>query len=249
MSQPSLRLIAPALLLSLAACASTSGNADSSKAAPDANQAKPENDADKQQKIAAVEEKIAIAKIEAEIGQISSDSAVKSAELDLERAKRELEEARRALDHFKGFTVPVEMEEAKMNHDRSVHRADEANDELRELESMYKTEEFAEMTKELVLKRGRRQLELAQRGLKVSETRLADKKDDELPRKERDLVDDHKKAEEKVAKQEIEVQKARLSAKVSAMKSAQKMEELERELKDAKEGKAKKGGDSGGGEK
>ena len=60
-------------------------------------------------------------------------------------------------------TAPAETTQAKISLDQARFSAEHAKDEHAELEAMYKADEFAEMTKKLMLKRSRRQMELADR--------------------------------------------------------------------------------------
>ena len=62
--------------------------------------------------------------------------------------------------------------EAQLKVDEARYAAEHAQDELSELIAMYEADEFAEMTKELILKRGRRNLEVAGRELEIQSERL-----------------------------------------------------------------------------
>ena len=206
-------------------------------AAKPAAQEKAVDEEEKAYKIAQAEQKLEIARLEAEVSEMSTTAALDKARQDLVVAKRGLEEQQRELEHFDKVTMPTELEQAQIGHDRATHRADESLDELRELESMYEQEEFAELTKELVLKRGRRQLELSKRSLEVSDMRLKGLKNEGLPKRRRALEHMLRDAELKVAQSEAALRKVELSNKVASMKARQKIVDAERALSKAREGK------------
>jgi len=199
-----------------------------------------DEDSDKAFKIEQAAQKLEIAKLEVEVAHISAEAALRKAEQELESARKGLDEQRRELEYFKTVTMPVQLEQAQISHDRSTHRADESLDELRELESMYASEEFAEMTKELVLKRGRRSLELAKRSLEVSAMNMKGLREEELPKKQRALELELLEAEQKLARAETELEKTRIEARVSQMKSRQKIADAEKAVRDAKKDKSAK---------
>lgn len=154
---------------------------------------------------------LSLAQIELKIAEISAQIQTMGASSATSKAAREVAEAEAALVHFVENELPVQIEQATISHDRSLHSAEHAADELAELEAMYSAEEFAEMTKELVLRRGRRSLEIAERNLAVEKAKLKNLTEEELPRKKRDLQakladarDALKKAELSGAKTELE---------------------------------------------
>ena len=88
-----------------------------------------------------------------------------AAELTYTKAVRSLEAAQGALKNFEKHEAPAAVEAAKISLKAAQDSATHAADEYKELVAMYKADEFAEMTKELVLKRGRSRMALAERRL------------------------------------------------------------------------------------
>lgn len=199
-------------------------------AAQDAEK-KPEGEKKKEdpaKKAAERERKLTYARIELKIAELSTANDLREADASLARARRNLDEARDDLEHFKSVEMPISLDDKKIDLDRVTFRADESKEELAELENMYKKEEYAELTKELVIKRGRRQLELAQRDLKVEERKYDSLQKQELQKKQRGLEDAVRKAEEELASAEVKVQKQRLENEVAMLKAKNKIEDLEK---------------------
>ena len=125
---------------------------------------------------------------------VDAQAVIAGAQADLAAAERELQT-------FVDRTATQELEEARLSHDEAAYRAEEARAELAELEAMYKADQFAAMTKELVLQRGRRQLEVAERRLALSKAELA-------TRQEVEHVGKRKEFEAKVAASQRALAKA-----------------------------------------
>jgi hypothetical protein len=224
---------------SISPSASTDGTAQPASADVVAQDADKKQEGEKKKedpakKAAERERKLVYARIEQKIAELSATNDQREADAGLARARRNLDEAKGDLDHFKSVEMPISLDDKKIDLDRVTFRADESKEELAELESMYKKEEYAELTKELVIKRGRRQLELAQRDLKVEERKYDALQKQELQKKQRGLEDGVRKAEEELASAETKVEKQRLENEVSLLKAKNKIEDLE------------KGEDSGG---
>lgn len=186
-------------------------------------------------KVEKVTRDLELARIELQIAELSARIESDSARAAVEKAKASLGEAKLALEHFKEHEQPVAREKADIDLDRSSNRADHAKDELDELVAMYTAEEFAEMTKELVLKRGRRNLELAERSLAI-ERRKVDMLDrHDLPKQLRDKQTKLKEATEAMQKASLQQEKTALSTQLSLLKARQKIQSLEVDLGDARE--------------
>src|SRR5439155_9456262 len=92
-----------------------------------------------------------------------------------------LELARRKLQHFQEHTAPTRVAQTELGLRGSEDGFKEAQEELAQLEMMYKDEQFADKTKEIVLERGRRRLERSQKDLEIRRRELADLKEKQLP--------------------------------------------------------------------
>src|SRR5262249_6931461 len=106
-------------------------------------------------------------------------------------------------------------------------------------ESMYKEDEFAKKTKELVLRRGRWQTEMSDRSLKVARQEQDLLEQHTLPDRERELrrkVDD---AEKEVSKAELEQRKAVLEMDVQKRQAEDKVNDLGQDIKELEQKLAK----------
>lgn len=172
------------------------------------------------------------AAIERQVRTLTVENLLQSARIDLEKAKRELE-------LFLESTKPHELEEHQIQLDSQTYRAEEAKDEQAELESMYKDDEFAKKTKELVLRRGRRQVELADRSLAAARKEFEVLEQHTLPERERELRRKVETAELDLKKADLEQRKAALELDVQKRQAEDKLKDLEQEVKELEQKIAK----------
>ncbi len=223
-------------LLLLGACAtvaddaSTAPAADAAKAAAGntgPEKADPEKAKELAKELRSKQRERRDALAEHEATTIANQVAVMSAEAGLRRARAELDEARDELATFEREVRPRELEDRRIGLDSSTYRADHAKDELGELTKMYEEDEFAKTTKELVLKRGRRDLELADRGLAVAKLEFEHFANRELPKRLRELQRKFADAELELAKAELERKKLDLEQALAAQKHGDRLADLD----------------------
>jgi len=220
--------LATCLLPSCASIAPVAA-ADAGSKAP-AAEGKSEARKGKQKELNKKTRELAHARIEKETGAIDGRIRAGAVAAALQNTTDELAETRQALELFLGEQRPREVEEKKISLDRSAQRAEFAKDELGELVSMYENDEFAKTTKELVLKRGRRELEMAERSLAVERREFAEFEQHALPQRERELRRKVADAELERKKAEFEVDKAKLELALAAAKADESIAELEAEV-------------------
>jgi hypothetical protein len=143
------------------------------------------------------------------------------------KAERELAAAERELKVFLEVERKNEEAEARLELDQNRYRVDHARDELTELEAMYSQDEFAKTTKELVIKRGRRQLEIAERELGLADASFRLKTEHQWPERVRKL-------EAAVADAMVAVETARLEAREAEEGIRLDLTRKERKVSDAK---------------
>lgn len=167
-----------------------------------------------------------------ELAKLSLASAHMAAELsglevhsDIEVSGRELEQARKDIKSF-AESAALRLRESTANMRRAEVRLEEQAQEMQELEAMYAEEEFAEMTKELVLARGRHQIEAATEVLEISRARHA-------LLEESELVAERSKHEVGLHKAELALRKAELAGKMHELKSRRSILEAEESLRKA----------------
>jgi|GEM_PF-3134076 len=167
-----------------------------------------------------------LAELELQVAQLEAEQATTEAGRAVEEAHREVDEAQRALAHFQDHVMPHELAEAQLALDRADHRRELAKDELDELISMYAAEEFAELTKELVLKRGRKDLEFAERALVLQQAEQQALAGVELPRRRRDLEHELQQAQNGLADAEAAQRQGAIETQVKLLKARHELEDL-----------------------
>lgn len=225
-----LRLIAPATLaLFVSACAS-----GPESSAPSGNGAAQKDDdggaKELQAKLDKAGIKLEIARLDAANGEAAAARSVEAAELEADLAAM-------ALANWRDVLLPLETAAGDLALDRSRQRVKESKEELDELEKMYAQEEFADLTKELVLTRGRAQLEMAQRDLALTEKRSAQSRSFDWPRRERELA-------EKVASTKRSLEEAQARSAKGALERKLALLEAEEAVTKAREELEKKSGAS-----
>lgn len=135
--------------------------------------------------VAQKERELEHARLSLEIATLKTAHDVAAAESEAKEASRSLVDAKLALANL-ARQAQADLEDAEIDRDEASNRADEAKAELAELEAMYQADEFAAMTKELVLQRGRRQLEFANRRLALQQKKLVLLREVEQEEKQRE---------------------------------------------------------------
>lgn len=167
------------------------------------------------------------------IAELSAGQAVLVARAELESARRALQRATDELELWK--LERFEIDEVRLDIARSESRLEESRAELAELEAMYEEEEFAKTTKELVLTRGRRQVELAEAALAVARARYQHKvRAFELERTEKESAVDEARID--VQKAEGAQKKAELETDLEVLEARRKVEEFEKRLAERESG-------------
>jgi hypothetical protein len=170
-------LTLPLLLLVLSACKTDGGFQGTGPAEVPATETEEQAEEDP-----AYELKQARGKLE--LAELAAQKALAEAEQEVRSAEHSAEEARRELAAFAEIEKAHRTDEARLELERATNRASEAESELAELEAMYAEEQFATLTKELVLIRGRRALEVARKQLELDRQKLDLLTNHELPTEE-----------------------------------------------------------------
>jgi hypothetical protein len=166
--------------------------------------------------------------MELALAEMEAANDLNDANFELERARNDLQSAQRDLDHYQKQERPLDLEDAQIDLDRGAESALEKRQELDELIAMYKKDEFAKMTKELVLQRGKVSMELVQREVELSKKRAADKKEHAMVVKERDLSLAVAKAQQGVTAAEAKLKKTQAHNELELLKARHKVEDAER---------------------
>ena len=182
------------------------------------------------------------AKRELEVADIDRRERTMVVEAALTRTAGERDRATAELQVFVDDERPRELERHRLDVDQSTYHAEHQKDELDELVAMYEADEFAKSTKELVLKRGRRDLEMAERRLGIAKKELAHLEQFKLPQREKELRQklldtelERQKAELAAAKAKIELELARRKLELRMADLEEDIAELQKKIAKAEE--------------
>lgn len=180
------------------------------------------------------------ARIELKIAQAETESSARKAQDDVESAEDELKVASEALDHFLKSERDLELSKAQLDVDRATWGLEAERQELAELEAMYKKDDVAALTKELVLQRGKKGVEFAERGLAHEQREAAMKRDYELPKKLRELEVEKREKENALREARAEQTKAKDEIELKLRKARAEVEDAEKALTKARAKASKK---------
>jgi hypothetical protein len=123
------------------------------------------------------------------------------------------------------MTLPARTRSADLDLESQRHRLQDARDEMNQLEMLYTGAELEDRTSEIVLARGRRQLEHTQGRLEVAEI-------DRNRVVERELPIEAGEKERELGKAEFAVAQAERAFEISRMKSESEFVELRAKIED-----------------
>lgn len=187
------------------------------------------------------EREIAYARMELAIAEMGAQADLVDAEQGLEHARQELETARTELQHFQKVEMQLDQEDQKLDLDRSAENVVQQKQELEELMAMYKADEYAKMTKELVVRRGKFQLEMAERSSALEQKRAADHQSHTWPMKARELSLSVTKAEQAVGAAEAKLAKTKSQNELDLLRARHRLADAERPDDEADAGGESKG--------
>ncbi|MBL8727319.1 MAG: hypothetical protein JNM25_02735 [Planctomycetes bacterium] len=213
--------------------------ADPVAKAAEARQQKQDERKKQAKELRAKQRELAHATVEQQVEAIERRSRMQAVDAALERSAADLEAARRELEVFLKDVKPRELDDRRLSLDGATYRAEHSKDELGELTAMYEADEFARTTKELVLKRGRRDMEMADRRLALETREFAHFEQFELPKRERELRQKLADAELARKKAEAEAEKARLELELASQKRTERQSDLAEEIRELQEALAK----------
>lgn len=191
----------------------------------------------KADKVKKAERALDDARVELKIARQECEAASRKQKDETEEAEYELGKAREALDLFQKTAKPLELQKLQLNYDRSITNVEEEKAKLEELLSMYKKEDFASATKELVLMRGKKGLEFANRSLEQDRIEAEATRNIELPRKEKDLELALHKAENTLRESKAEQAKLSDENELKLRKAERAVDDAEKDLAKQKSAK------------
>jgi hypothetical protein len=218
----------------LAACESMPSASD---ARPDAS-AKSEGEGEKgkddkespAEELAKKERGLENARLELAIAQADVEASGRKAQDEVADCEHRLKLRQEALEHFLKQERELELAKVQLGVDQAAWRLEAEKQELAELEAMYKKDDVATLTKELVLQRGKKGVEFAERGLDHERREAAAKRDYELPKKQKELEQEQREAEHKLREARAEKEKAGVESELKLRKARAEVEDAEKAL-------------------
>jgi hypothetical protein len=169
----------------------------------------------------------------------SVERSTESARHNIALAERDLRLAQEELAHYIEIDRELSHAESDLSLDRSRGRLEDTRAELVQLINMYKDEEFATSTKELVLTRGKRGLEQSERSMELAEKRASDKREFELARKQAGLEHNVKEANRNLRLKAQALATAEAEGDGKTMRAQNKVRLAEKKLQEAVDGENK----------
>lgn len=128
--------------------------------------------------------KLSLAGAELELANLEA-----SVPLDLRAAERSHEEAQKSLEHYVKVDEEMSRRSAEESFKSSEYNLEYSQEELNQLEQMYKADDLTEQTEEIILKRAQRDVDRAKFFLEGARIRFDRQINEEIPR-QREVVQD-----------------------------------------------------------
>jgi hypothetical protein len=228
----------PALILAfllppaLAACASQGKGSEAASESPKPPSGgmggEKADDADAADKVQKAQREVEYAKIDLDLAKMSTAAEAREADQSVVEATQKLDAIKKDRDNFRNTETPNKLAERQLEIDRSAQFMDEAKQELDELEGMYKKEEFASLTKELVLSRGKKKLEFAKRGFELAKKNQEQLTSFDLPKKQLELDQSVERAEKALAEANAKKEKGTLESTLKVKKAEYHLDESQK---------------------
>ncbi|MFT7484722.1 MAG: archaellum component FlaC [Candidatus Paceibacteria bacterium] len=205
--------------LALASCASTPSSSSMPAAEPQVAEPQVEEEAEAkepdQAKIDELQHKLEVARIKLDLALLSANRADLEQARGIAHASQEVQMARANMEHFTNVEKPADIGRAKLSLQGARDSATEADEELQQIELMYKDQNLEDMTAEFVIQRGRRRAQRAQKRLEFQELDLKALETHQLPQKHQKLSQTLLKAEESLDNANSDSAKTELNRKLS----------------------------------
>jgi len=176
-----------------------------------------------------LDERIAETELAVELGRLSLKDAREELDyleatmpLTLAQAERSQEIAQRRLKQYLETDRPLAERSAKQSLKNSKGRLENATEELRQLEKMYKADDLTEETEEIILKRARRSVESAELSLDLAKVQTERSLKESIPEREKQLT-------EAAEREDLALAKLKATLPIERRRQEIALEKLERE--------------------
>ncbi len=182
-------------------------------------------------KIKSLERKLALAAMKLEQAQLEAEAGLIAAQASVRQSGEELAIAQGKMHQYREFDSKRGIEESRLALLGSKDRAEEAAEELAQIDLMYKDQDLDDRTAEFVIKRGRRNAERAAAHIQLEEMALAALTEHEVPReiRQHELTVSQKQIAVETAKRSLQSQLLKNQISIASAESeiAGLREELE----------------------
>ena len=171
------------------------------------------------------------ARLELAIAEQECAGEARRAKDEVDLAERQLQQATADRKAFLEVEQAIELAKLQLGIDRTAWNVEADRQEMRELEAMYKKDDLAKMTKELVLQRAQKKIDFGLRELENEQREAGHKREHELAKKAREQEDAVSKAEHALREARAKLALVGDSNKLKLAKQQHALEDLEQELK------------------
>ena len=165
-----------------------------------------------------------IARLEKETDEVESRQEIRDKEVELALAREKLET-------FRTLEMVQKVRSAELDLLQTRYRRQDAAEELEQLEMMYRGSELEDKTSEIVLDRGRRELELADERMALEASELEKLRERDLPIELKELEESVRKAEQGVADRKRSAEVDAIRKRVEVLAAEGEIADLEAEIR------------------
>lgn len=134
-----------------------------------------------------LERKLEVAKARLAVAQLEAEAFERQQQVKVWEASMAVEMAEAKLGRFREADMPNRLASERLDLRTAKDRAQEAADELKQIEIMYEEQDLDDLTAEFVVSRGRRSAERAAARIGIQEAKLKALEERELPEEEKSL--------------------------------------------------------------
>lgn len=204
----------------------------------EAQEAKEKKEAkDRALKLAALEREYPIAKEKLENARRELADGTADAQAAMAKLQKELGLAKTRLETFEKREMPSKTAKGQLDLQGAKDFLDNNKEELEQLELMYKDQDLADKTREIVIRRAKRDLERSQQRFALQQEDLGTLLERTLPQEREKLTLEFEEKQREIAKAERAAQKAAGGQKVAVMAAESDIKRIEAEMAAQKEAK------------
>lgn len=158
----------------------------------------------KEVRLRRIEREMEVASARLAVARLEQEAFEQKHKAELQQARAEMELAQAKLALFREEEAPRRLASERLDLQQVKDRAQEAADELKQIEIMYEDQDLDDVTAEFVVSRGRRHAARAAARIEIEEGALRALEERELPREEQQLQLEVDKAAAHLRKLELQ---------------------------------------------